>query len=116
MISEQTAMYICSVFCSHHFSVKQLNLKLASIRVNIIIIVLFRVLDIKLNLVKLTFWTAISSHQVMGMSLTKVMVIYCYSVLSGTVTLKLFSMNSYWCPDYNILMDAGHHIEDILSY
>ena len=39
---------------------------------NILITVLFRVLKIKINLVKLTFWTAISSHQVMGMSLTKV--------------------------------------------
>ena len=32
---------------------------------------LFRGLNIKLNLVKLTFWTAISSHKVVGMSLTK---------------------------------------------
>ena len=38
--------------------------------------VLFRVLKIKLNLVKLT---AISSHQVMGMSLTKVWVILVIS-------------------------------------
>ena len=33
-------------------------------------------------------------------------------------------MNSYWCPDYNILMDAGYQsdasmniaVNDILSY
>ena len=64
-------MYICSLvsdFCSHHFSVKQLTFRIYYI----LITVLFRVLNIKLNLVKLTFWTAVSSHQVMGMSLTKV--------------------------------------------
>ena len=38
------------------------------------LLVKFRVLRIKLNSKKLTFWTAISSHQVMGMSLTKVWV------------------------------------------
>ena len=32
----------------------------------------------------------------------------CYSVISGTVTLKLFSMNSYCCSDYNIVMDTGY--------
>ena len=44
--------------------------------VSIFFSVLFKVLKLKLNLVKLTFWTAISSHQVMGMSLTKVWVMY----------------------------------------
>ena len=34
---------------------------------HVLITVFFRVLKIKLNLVKVTFWTAISSHQVMGM-------------------------------------------------
>ena len=48
--------------------------KFTSFCVNILITVLFRVLNIKLNSVKLTFWTATSSHQVMGMSLTKVWV------------------------------------------
>ena len=70
-------MYMCSlvsVFCSRLFSVNQLHLKFTSFRVNILITVLFRVLKIKINLVKLTFWTAVSSHQVMGMSLTKVWV------------------------------------------
>ena len=38
---------------------------------DILITVLYRVLKIKINLVKLKFWTAISSHQVMGMSLSK---------------------------------------------
>ena len=43
--------------------------------VNILITVLFRVLKLELNLVKFTFWTAIFSHQVMRLSLTKVWVI-----------------------------------------
>ena len=75
VISDQASMYMCSlvsVFCSHHFSVKQLTFEFTSLCVNILIPVLFRVLNIKLNLLKLTFWTAISSHQVMGKSLTKV--------------------------------------------
>ena len=70
-------MYMCSLvsdFCSRLFSVKQLTFESYIICVNILITVLFRVLNINLNLVKLTFWTAISSHQVMGMSLTKVWV------------------------------------------
>ena len=50
------------------------HLKFTSFCVKFFITVLFRVLKIKINLVKLTFWTAISSHQVMGMSLTKVWV------------------------------------------
>ena len=49
-------------------------LRFTSFCVNILITVLFRVLNIKLSLVKLTFWTAISTHQVMGMSLAKVWV------------------------------------------
>ena len=73
VISDKASMYMCSlvsVFYSRLFSVKQLNLKFTSFCVNVLITVLFRVLKIKLNSVKLTFWTAISSHQVMGMSLT----------------------------------------------
>ena len=58
------------------FLLNSYHLKFTSFCVNILITVLFRVLNIKLNLVKLTFWTAISSHQVMGMSLTKVWVMY----------------------------------------
>ena len=56
---------LVSVFCSRQFSVKQL--KFTSFCVNILITVFLRVLKIKLHLVKLTFQTAISSHQVMGM-------------------------------------------------
>ena len=71
-------MYMCSlvsVFCSRLFSVKQLTFEIYIILCQYSYrAVLFRVLKIKLNLVKITFWTAISSHQVMGMSLTKVWV------------------------------------------
>ena len=70
-------MYICSlvsVFCRRLFSVKQLTFEFTSFCVDILLTVLFRVLKLKLNLMNLTFWTAISSHQVMGMSLTKVWV------------------------------------------
>ena len=58
-------MYMCSLVSS----VKQ-HLNFTSLCVNILNTVLFKVL----KKVKLTFWTAISSHQVMGMSLTKVWV------------------------------------------
>ena len=43
-----------------------MNLKFPSFCVNILITVFFRVLKIKINLVKLTFLTAFSSHQVLG--------------------------------------------------
>ena len=79
VIFDQVSMYMCSlvsVFCSRLFSVKQLTFEIYIFCVNILFTVLFRVLKIKINLVKLTFWTAISAHQVMGMSLTKVWVIY----------------------------------------
>ena len=77
VISDQASLYMCSlvsVFCSRIFSVNQLTFE--------IYIILCQYSDhsfilgskIKLNLVKLTIWTAISSHQVMGMSLTKVWV------------------------------------------
>ena len=58
-------MYTCSLisaFCSRQFSVKKFEIYI--IFVNIRITVFFRVLKIKINLVKLTFPTAISSHQV----------------------------------------------------
>ena len=77
VISDQSSMYMCSlvgVFCTRHFSVKQLTSVIYIFCVNILITVLFRVLKIKVNLVKLTFWTAISSHQVRGILLTKVWV------------------------------------------
>ena len=79
LISDQASMYMCSlvsVFCSRLFSVNQLTFEIynTSFCVNILITVLFRVLKMKINLAKLTFWTAISSHQVMRMSLTKVWV------------------------------------------
>ena len=68
-------MYMCSlvsVFCSRLFSVKQLTFE-----INIILCQYSYHSCIwgsvnKINLVKLTFLTAISSHQVMGMSVTKV--------------------------------------------
>ena len=55
---------LVSVFCSHHFSVKQLKFEIYIIFCKYHN--LFRILKIKLHLVKLTFRTAISSHQVMG--------------------------------------------------
>ena len=70
-------MYIyslVSVFCFCHFSVKQLQFEIYIILCDILIKVLIRVLKIKQNLVKFTFRTATSSHQVMGMSLKKVWV------------------------------------------
>ena len=57
-------------FCSRQFSVKQLKFEIYIILCHVLITVFFRVLKIKLNLVKLTFRTSISSHQIMGM-LTK---------------------------------------------
>ena len=66
VISYQASIIICSMvgvfFCSCNFSVKQLTFEI----VNIFITGLFRVLKTNINLVKLTFWTASSSHQVMG--------------------------------------------------
>ena len=70
-------MYMCSLvseFCSRLFSVKQLTFESYIILCQHSYHSLFRVLKINLNSVKLTFWTAISSHQVMGMSLTQVWV------------------------------------------
>ena len=57
----------------------------------------FRVLNIKLNLVKLTFWTAISSHQVMGMSFTKVWVMK-YTTLNMVIVkvIQCFLLNFYF--------------------
>ena len=78
VISDQASIYMCSlvsVFCSRLFSVNQLTFE--------IYIILCQYSDHSfilgsknknINLVKLTFWTAISSHQVMGMSLTKMWV------------------------------------------
>ena len=62
-------MYTCirvRVFCRRQFSVKQLKFEIYIILCQYSIAVFFRFLKIKL-LVKLTFWTAISSHQVMVM-------------------------------------------------
>ena len=61
-------------FCSRLFSVKQITFEIYIILCEYLITVLFRILKIKINLVKLTFQTAFSSRQVMGMSLTKVWV------------------------------------------
>ena len=66
-------MYMCSlvnVFCSCLSSVKQLTFEIYIILCQYS----YHSFKIKINLVKLTFWTAISVHQVMGMSLTKVWV------------------------------------------
>ena len=62
---------LVGVFCSRHFSVKQLSFEILHHFVSIFLSQ-FRVLEI--NMVKLTFWTAISYHQGMAMSLTKVWV------------------------------------------
>ena len=66
-------MYMCSlvgVSCSRHFSVKQLTFEIDIILCQYS----YHSFEIKIILVTLTFWTAIFSHQVMGMSLTKVWV------------------------------------------
>ena len=60
-------MFMCSLVgiysaVATFFSAKQLTFEI----VNIFITDLFRVLKMKINLVKLRFWTVISSHQVMG--------------------------------------------------
>ena len=60
-------------FCSRHLSVKQLTFEIYIILCQYCHSFIL-VLKIKINLVKLTFLTAISSHQVMGMRLTKVWV------------------------------------------
>ena len=62
-------MYTCSlvsVFCSRRFSVIQQKFEIYIILCQYSITVFFWVLKIKLNLVKITFRIAISSHQVMG--------------------------------------------------
>ena len=77
-VTYQASMYMCSlvgVFCSRHFSMKSLTFEIYIILCNILFKVLFRVLKIKMNLVKLTFPLinyGNESHQVMGMSLIKV--------------------------------------------
>ena len=56
-------MYACSlvsVFCSRQFSVKQLKLEIYII---VHLSVFFRVLKIKINMVTITFPTAISSNE-----------------------------------------------------
>ena len=66
VISDQASMYTCSlvsVYCSRQFSVKQLKFEIYIILCQYYITVFFRVLKIKINLVKLTFPTASSSHQ-----------------------------------------------------
>ena len=56
VISDQASMYMCSlvgIFCSRHFSVKQLTFEIYIILCHFILItVLFRVLKIKINVVK----------------------------------------------------------------
>ena len=59
---------LVSVNCSRQFSVKQLKVEIYIILCQYSITVFFRVQKIKINLVKLTFPTAISSNQVMGTS------------------------------------------------
>ena len=63
-------MYTCSlisVFCNRKLSVKQLKFEIYIVLCQYSITIFLRVLKIKLNLGKLTFRTAISSRQVMGM-------------------------------------------------
>ena len=68
--SDQASMYTCSlvsVFCSRQFSVKQLKFEIYIILCQYSQHSFLKGSEIKLNLVKLTFPTAIFSHQVMGM-------------------------------------------------
>ena len=75
--SDQAAMYIyslVSVFCFRHFSVQQLKFEIYIILCGYSYHSFIKGSKNKLNLVKLTFPTATSSNQVMGMSLKKVWV------------------------------------------
>ena len=88
-------MYTCirvSVFCRRQFSVKQLKFEIYIILCQYFITVFFRVLKIKLK-VKLTFWTAISSHQVMASWL---------SFVVSSVSLSL----SHWYPGSGVVLDC----------
>ena len=58
---------LVSVFCNRIFSVKQVKFEIYIDLCQYSFTVFYRVLKIKLYLVNLTFRTAISSHQVMGM-------------------------------------------------
>ena len=57
---------LVSVFCSRHFSVKQLKFEIYIILGHYSYHSFLYGSKNKMNLVKLTFRTAISSHQVMG--------------------------------------------------
>ena len=77
IISDQASMYVCSlvgVFCSRHFSVKQLKFEIYIFLCQYSYHIFIWGSKKKMVIHVLTFWTAISSHQVMGMSLTKVWV------------------------------------------
>ena len=66
VISDQDSMYMCSlvsVFCSRLFSVNQLTFEIYIIMCQYSDHSFIRVLKVKINLVKLTFLTTISSHQ-----------------------------------------------------
>ena len=80
-------MYTCSlvsVFCSHQISVKQLKFE---IHIILLVSIFYHSFlfgsEKKTKLVKLTFWTAISSHQVMGMLSKKCEVWKIYHIEYG---------------------------------
>ena len=84
VISDQASMYmysLVSIFCSRLFSVKQLTFE--------IYIILCQysyhsfIKGYKNKFCEINIWTAISSHQVMGMSLTKVWVWKIYHAEYG---------------------------------
>ena len=101
----QCAFTACSafpVFATFQWNGK--NLKFTSFCVNIFITVLLRVLKIKQILVRLTFWTATSSYQVMGTSLKKVWVMQ-------NIPRWIWSFSCNWL-DENKGKWAGHGLID----
>ena len=74
-------MYMCSlvsVFCSRLFSVNQLIFEIYIILCQYSDYSFIQDSKSKSKFGEINIWTAISSHQVMGMSLTKVLVSYGY--------------------------------------
>ena len=79
VISDQVSMYMCSlvsVFCSRLFSVKQLTFEIDNVLCQYSFHSFILGSKNKNTFGEINIWTAISCHQVMGMSLTKVWVIY----------------------------------------
>ena len=77
VISDWALMYMCSmvsVFCSRLFSVNQLTFEIYIILCQYSDYSFIQDSKSKSKFGEINIWTAISSHQVMGMSLTKVLV------------------------------------------